>query len=48
MVREKESEILNLAVKQISKTVLANNLYSLFYMIMDEDIAYLYQIAYVF
>jgi exopolyphosphatase/guanosine-5'-triphosphate,3'-diphosphate pyrophosphatase len=41
MLREREYEILNLAVKQISKTVLATNIYNLFYMIMDEDIAYL-------
>ncbi|MBV9178917.1 MAG: hypothetical protein JO297_17960 [Nitrososphaeraceae archaeon] len=41
MLREREYEILNLGIKRISKTVLATNIYNLFYMIMDEDISYL-------
>jgi exopolyphosphatase/guanosine-5'-triphosphate,3'-diphosphate pyrophosphatase len=39
--KEKEHLILNLAIKQMSKIPVTTSLYNLFYMIIDEDIAYL-------
>ena len=39
--KEKEQLILNLAMKQISKIPITTSLYNLFYMLIDEDIAYL-------
>jgi exopolyphosphatase / guanosine-5'-triphosphate,3'-diphosphate pyrophosphatase len=39
--KEKEHVILKLAMKQISKIPVATGLYNLFYMLIDEDVAYL-------
>jgi exopolyphosphatase/guanosine-5'-triphosphate,3'-diphosphate pyrophosphatase len=41
IIKEKEHLILNLAIKQMSKIPVTTSLYNLFYMIIDEDIAYL-------
>jgi exopolyphosphatase/guanosine-5'-triphosphate,3'-diphosphate pyrophosphatase len=41
IIKEKEHLILNLAIKQMSKIPVTTNLYNLFYIIIDEDIAYL-------
>jgi exopolyphosphatase/pppGpp-phosphohydrolase len=41
IIKEKEHLILNLAIKHMSKIPVTTNLYNLFYIIIDEDIAYL-------